>query len=237
MPQGYDPRQRNNSRPAAGSADRSRRMPSDDQLRSRRRSGNGGQPQQRQAPQHAPQGQQRQNQRTSQRQPQRTNLAPEQTVDYSSTVKGLIAVFLTLLIVIIIVMLFAKSLFVSGEELAKNLKTGHLTETEYVAIEAREELEEEVVTTKKEKKKTTTKEEKAEPAQLPEGLDTSVAGTYMVNDAVYLHPTPDSASENLATLPYGTEIEVFGSSNYGWYYVEYEGQYGYAWGTYFTPKT
>lgn len=166
---------------------------------------------------------------------------PEQTADSSTTIKGLIAVFMTMLIVVIIVMLFAKSLFVSSEELAKNLKTGHLTETEYVAIEAKEDLGEEVVTTeKKEKKKKSTTTEKeddsSQPVELPEGLDTSVAGKYMVNDAVYLHPTPDSASANLATLPYGTELEVFGQANYGWYYVEYEGQYGYAWGTYFTKQ-
>ncbi len=225
MPQGYDPRdprnrrENRNSRPDPNTRNRTRR-PADQFAREPQRQGEP----RRRRPQPMPA-----------EEPKETY----EEVDTGATIKGLIAVFMTTLIVIIIVMLFAKSLFVSSEELAKNLKTGQLTETEYLAIQEDPGLEEEVVTTdkKEKKKKTTTEEEKAKPAELPEGLDTSVAGTYMVNDAVYLHPTPDSASANLATLPYGTEIEVFGSSNYGWYYVEYEGQYGYAWGTYFTPKT
>lgn len=156
----------------------------------------------------------------------------ENTIDLSSTIKGIIAVFLTMLIVAIIVMLFAKSLFVSDEALAKNIKTGHLTETEYIPIEQTTQIDEEVVTTKKAKKKTTEKEE--EPPALPEGLDTTVAGTYTVNDAVYLHPEPNSNSENLLVLPYASEVKVYGNTN-GWYYLEYDGQIGYAWGSYLTP--
>lgn len=229
MPQGYDPRERRNGRPAGSNTNKNRR-PSDERTRPRS-SG----PQQQRSVQRRPSSSQP---RPQQRPAPMPAPVPEQAADYSTTIKGIIAVFLTLLIVIIIVMLFAKSLFVSGEELAKNIKTGHLTETEYLAIEAPEDLNEEVVTTKKAKKKTTAKKEEEEKktVELPADLDTSIAGTYMVNDPVYLHPTPDSQSENLATLPYGAEIQVYGSSNYGWYYVEYNGQYGYAYGTYFTKQ-
>lgn len=160
----------------------------------------------------------------------------EDTLDLSAAIKGIIAVFLTILIVVIIVMLFAKSLFVSEQELAKNVKTGHLTETEYVFIEQQTQLNEEVVTTKKAKKKTTTAEED-EDLDLPEGLDTSVAGEYTVNDAVWLHPEPSSTSANLTIIPYGAEVKVYGNSNYGWFYLDYNGQVGYAWSSYFTPKS
>ena len=86
---------------------------------------------------------------------------------------------------------------------------------------------------KKKKKKTTT-EDNTPDISLPADLDTSVAGKYVVNDSVYLHPEPSSSSENLSTLPAGAQVEVYGSSNYGWYYVKYDDQVGYAWGTYFT---
>ncbi len=165
---------------------------------------------------------------------------PEETgFEVASTIKGIIAVFITILIVVVIVMLFAKSLFVTNTEVNKNVKTGHLTETAYVSVDPNATLpnQEEVVateTTKKKKKKSTTTEASV---ALPEGLDTSNAGTYVVNDAVYLHPEPNSSSAELVTLNKGDEVKVYGNSNYGWYYLEYKGQMGYAWGTYFTPKS
>lgn len=176
------------------------------------------------------------------REPARRREAPvreESGFEIASTIKGIIAVFITILIVVVIIMLFARSLFVNNTELKKNVKTGHLTETAYVSVDPNATLpnQEEVVateTTKKKKKKTTT--EDTTPA-LPEGLDTSNAGTYIVNDAVYLHPEPSSSSAELVTLKKGDEVKVFGNSNYGWYYLEYEGQLGYAWGTYFTLKS
>ena len=158
-------------------------------------------------------------------------------VDFGAIVRGIIAVALTCLIVCIIVIMFAKTLFVSDAELQKTAKTGHLTETAFEMIEpVEQQLREEVVTTKatKKKKKTTTtqKAEEAEKTDLPEGIDTAAAGDYTVNSPVYLHPTADANSANLATLPYGVTVKVLGQS-YGWYYLEYEGEKGYAWGTYF----
>ncbi len=176
------------------------------------------------------------------REPSRRREAPvpeETGFEVASTIKGIIAVFITILIVVVIVMLFAKSLFVTNTEVNKNVKTGHLTETAYVSVDPNATLpnQEEVVateTTKKKKKKSTTTEASV---ALPEGLDTSNAGTYVVNDAVYLHPEPNSSSAELVTLNKGDEVKVYGNSNYGWYYLEYKGQMGYAWGTYFTPKS
>lgn len=152
----------------------------------------------------------------------------ENTFDFQQTIKGIIAVFITILVVVVIVMLFAKSLFVSDPKAASKVKTGHITSTEYTYVATTTDEEVAVTTEKKKKKKTTTTEE--EPAvSLPEGLDTSVAGTYSVTNAVYLHPEPNSSSANLLTLPAGATVKVYGSANYGWYYLEYDGQYGYAW--------
>jgi hypothetical protein len=139
--------------------------------------------------------------------------------------------------VVIIVMLFAKSLFVSSAD-STAVKTGHLTSTEYTYVPTTTQEEVEITTTKKKKKKTTTEAEEETPTaeNLPEGLDTSVAGTYSVNSAVYLHPEASASSENLLTVPTGAVVTVYGSSNYGWYYLEYDGQLGYAWGDYFTAQ-
>jgi hypothetical protein len=160
----------------------------------------------------------------------------DNSYDFMQTVKGIIAVFVTLLVVVIIVMLFAKSLFVSQDS-KKNVKTGHLTSTEYVSVATTTNEEEVVSKTTTKKKKTTTEEEEEEPdVAIPDGLDTSVAGDYVVASAVYLHPEANSSSSNLATLPTGAQVKVYGSANYGWYYVEYDGQFGYAYGTYFTKQ-
>ena len=78
-------------------------------------------------------------------------------------------------------------------------------------------------------------EPEEENPDVPEGLDTSIAGDYSVNSPVYLHPVADANSANLATLQTGEEIKVLGQS-FGWYYLEYNGQKGYAWGTFFTKK-
>lgn len=161
----------------------------------------------------------------------------DNSIDFQQTIKGVIAVFITILIVVIVVMLFARSLFVTDSKNAAKVKTGHLTSTEYVSVAttAGEEEVQATTTKKKKKKTTTTEEEVSAPSNLPEGLDESVAGNYVVNSAVYLHPEANSSSENLATLPQGAQVEVFGQV-YGWYYLIYEGQYGYAYGSFFNPS-
>ncbi len=165
---------------------------------------------------------------------------PEAAESVSTTIKGIIAVSITCFLVCVIVIMFSNSLFVSDAELQKTAKTGHLTETAFEVIEPKKQLRDEVVTTKAtKKKKTTTADDEDEPEEenpdVPEGLDTSIAGDYSVNSPVYLHPVADANSANLATLQTGEEIKVLGQS-FGWYYLEYNGQKGYAWGTFFTKK-
>lgn len=229
MPQAQDPKRNNNRGRTAGQPGRQTRRPGNQNRQPGQQARRNAQPAASRRPE-------RQTKKPVllERQRQQRRYEDENTIDLSATIKGIIAVFLTLLIVAIIVMLFARSLFVSDEALAKNIKTGHLTETAYIPIEQQSQIDEEVVTTKKPKKKTSKKDE--EPIALPEGLDTTVAGTYMVNDAVYLHPEPNSASENLLVLPYGSEVKVYGTNN-GWYYLDYEGQLGYAWSSYLNPMS
>ncbi len=164
--------------------------------------------------------------------------------DFAATIRGIIAVFITILVVIIIVMLFARSLFVSSSELEETTKTGHLTETRYVEL-ATTTTAEEVVTTTEGKSASDDEDEDDDDDEdeeseldtdLPEGLDTSVAGTYVVNSAVYLHPESNSSSSTIMTLPTNAQVTVYGVEGSGWYYLEYEGQYGYAWHTYLTAQ-
>ncbi|MGN1133498.1 MAG: SH3 domain-containing protein, partial [Oscillospiraceae bacterium] len=66
-----------------------------------------------------------------------------------------------------------------------------------------------------------------------ESEDDANAETKTVISAVYLHPEPNSSSENLMVLPVGAECKVFRNEN-GWLYLEYNGQKGYAYYTFFS---
>lgn len=142
----------------------------------------------------------------------------------SSTVKGIIAIMLTLLVVVIVIMIFAKNLFINDNTTPK--KTGVITSTEYVPP-ATTTTEETTTTTKKTTKKT---EEEDDPYDENED---DQQGTVNCISAVYLHPEPTSSSENLLTIPAGAECKYFRNDN-GWYYVEYNGTQGYAWNTFFS---
>lgn len=141
-------------------------------------------------------------------------------------VKGTIAVMLTALIVVIITMLFARGLFISNAS-DTDRKTGWLTSTE--------PLETTAATTKQKvtetKKKTTTKKSEDDPYQ--SGGDNLGEATVMtVVSAVYLHPQPTSSSENLLVIPQGATVRVYRNEN-GWLYLDYNGQQGYAYYTFF----
>ena len=77
----------------------------------------------------------------------------DNSIDFQQTIKGVIAVFITILIVVIVVMLFARSLFVTDSKNAAKVKTGHLTSTEYVSVATTAGEEEVQATTTKKKKK------------------------------------------------------------------------------------
>lgn len=132
---------------------------------------------------------------------------------------------LTLLVVVIVIMVFAKSLFVSDSSEPK--KTGIITSTEYIppATQTVEQKE-----TKKSTKKTTGEDDEDDDYDPYEDEDYQMI---TCTSAVYLHPEPTSSSANLLTIPAGAECKFFRDEN-GWYYVEYNGTQGYAWNTFFS---
>jgi hypothetical protein len=152
----------------------------------------------------------------------RSRKQQENDAQISSAVKGIIAIMLTLLIVVVVIMLFWKSLFTGAEK--GTLATGTITSTEYVGPETKTATERED-TKKPAKKKTSKKDDDDE-----EDEDTQ---KITCTGAVFLHPEPSSSSANLDTIPGGVEVTFIRNEN-NWYYVEYNGQKGYAWGNYFT---
>lgn len=147
----------------------------------------------------------------------------------SPAVKGTIAIMLTLLVVIIVVMIFAKTLFIGHNNDSEPKKTGAITSTEYIPPVTTKE------TTQKTEKTSETADsddEYEDPYINDSGAD-GASSEITCTSAVYLHPQPTSKSENLATIPKGAKVKFFRNEN-GWYYVEYNGQKGYAWQTFFT---
>ena len=144
----------------------------------------------------------------------------------SPTVKGIIAIMLTLLVVIIVIMLFVKSLFINDS--SKPKKTGTMTSTEYIPTETTTTTEAPAET----KKKKTTEDEADVDPYSPDQEGEAV-GEITCTGAVYLHPEPNSSSANLTTIPSGAVCKFYKNEN-GWYYVDYNGQKGYAWKDFFT---
>lgn len=142
-----------------------------------------------------------------------------------ATVKGIIAVLITFLIVAIVIMVFAKSLFMSGDTAPK--KTGVSTTPTIFVPEETKTATEKVTTKGTKKSKTETEEEEEEEEEKGDSQTITCTG------AVYLHPQPTSSSANLLTIPAGAEVKFYRNEN-GWYYVDYNGTEGYAWNTFFT---
>lgn len=157
----------------------------------------------------------------------RSRREQEKAAAISSAVKGIIAILLTLLIVIVVIMLFWKNLFTGSETGSK--ATGTITTpTSYIPPETKTATEREE-TKKTTKKKTTEAEEEEEEEE-------ENTQTIRCTGAVFLHPEPNSKSATLLTIPSGADVKFYRNEN-NWYYVEYNGQQGYAWGNYFTDPT
>ncbi|WP_295157079.1 SH3 domain-containing protein [uncultured Ruminococcus sp.] len=146
----------------------------------------------------------------------------EREAAMASTVKGIIAIMLTFLIVIVVIMLFWKNLFTANETGPK--ATGTITSTKYDPPETKTVTEREE-TEKSTKKKVTKAEEE----------DDEDENTQMIKcvGAVLLHPEPSSSSTTIDTIPAGVDVKFIRNEN-NWYYVEYNGKEGYAWGNFFT---
>lgn len=141
----------------------------------------------------------------------------------TSTLKGVITVLSTLLVVVIIVLVSAKLLFVGGNS-NDSIKTGKLTSTKPLAV----------TTTKSDKaEKKTTKKTTADVDDIYADDEDGDYKKQTVISAVYLHPEPNSKSANLCVIPVGAECKVYKNEN-GWLYLDYDGQKGYAYYTFFT---
>lgn len=150
----------------------------------------------------------------------------QQTSSLPTAVKGTIAVMITALAVVIITMLFARSLFISNAS-DKTKKTGRITSTEYVEVSTQAPV------SLTETKKTTTTRSTDDPYQTNTGENLGDSTVMTVISAVYLHPEPTSKSENLLVIPVGATVKVFKNEN-GWLYLEYNGQMGYAYQSFFS---
>lgn len=148
--------------------------------------------------------------------------------NFATTVKGVIAVMVTLMLVIIVLMYTARSMFVlEGNEVETIL--GSITSTMPTVYDSPEVPAENNEETKK--ATTTTK-----PANGGGETTTTKLGNttqYRCTSAVYLHPEPSAESENLLVIPLGAVVEVQ-KEEYGWYYLDYNGTIGWAYGSFFT---
>ena len=138
----------------------------------------------------------------------------------SSSLAGIIAVLSTLLVVVIIVLVSAKILFVGNK--SEVVKTGRITSTQSLKV---------TTTTQKESKKP--KKTTSDDDFFNDDDDEGDYTKQTVISAVYLHPEPFSKSENLCVIPVGAECKVYRNEN-GWLYLDYDGQKGYAYYTFFT---
>ncbi len=151
--------------------------------------------------------------------------APAQ--NWSSLVKGLIAIMITALLVVMITLLFAKSLFVSNATSTR--ETGRLTAPpNYTTISTTTTSMTTTTTTT-----TTTKAFNDDPYKQEEPEQTGQT-QMIVKSAVWLHPQPNSSSENILVIPKDAQVTAFSITNGNWIEVEYNGHRGYAYGDFFT---
>ncbi len=150
--------------------------------------------------------------------------------DLPSSVKGTIAVMVTTLIVVIITMLFARSLFISNASDTER-KTGWLTSTQPLETTASTTT----TTTQAQSQTQAEGDDESEADSDESGDESALDGNVTIMtvvSAVYLHPEPTSASENLLVIPQGATVRVYRNEN-GWLYLDYDGQQGYAYYTFF----
>ena len=153
--------------------------------------------------------------------------------DFASTVRGVIAVMITFMVVAIVLMFTARRMFVlQGNEYKEEIPTGVVTSTQPTVYDGGKQTvaSEEVDDTGK-KKRTASPNAKDD-----DGITTSkLSGTtqYRCISAVYLHPQPSAESENTLVIPQGAVVDVQKDEG-GWYYLDYNGTVGWAYGTFFT---
>lgn len=151
----------------------------------------------------------------------------------SPTIKGIIGILISLVFVAIVIMLFAKVLFL--HEPNQQAKTGTITVTAATGTTP-------VTTTGLHQRQSRTTKEtikynnNAKNSESGESKKNSPVTKIKCISAVLVHPQPNSSSANLTTVPYGAEVDFIKDEN-GWYLITYNGITGYAWGQFFEkPK-
>lgn len=162
----------------------------------------------------------------SKKQQSRLAAAQEAESNWATLVKGIIAILLTVLTVVIVTMLFAKSLFVSNT--SDERKTGRLTAPpNYTTISTTT-----ATSTTTSRKRTTTRDWGSEDPYQEEIAKTG-ATEMVVKNAVKLRKEPNSDSEVITVLAADTKVTAFSVTNGNWLYVEANGKTGYAFGDFF----
>ncbi len=156
----------------------------------------------------------------------------------SAWVKGIIGILVSLTLVFVIIMLFAKVLFLHEPNV--EVKTGTMTAVENTGTTF-------MTTTNSDHQTAATKTTKEKIRFNVEVTQTDKEGNKVTNtdepvskikciSPVLVHPEPNSRSANLTTVPLNAEVDFIRNDN-GWYYITYNGITGYAWGQFFTAPT
>ncbi len=152
---------------------------------------------------------------------------------FATTVKGVIAVMVTFMVVMIVLMFTARSMFVLSGNEYKEIESGKVTSTEPTVYEAENTTaaEEEDNSSKKKRTAGPNAQEKNNETTTTKKLEGTTQ--YRCISAVYLHPQPSAESENTLVIPQGAVVDVQKEEG-GWYYLDYNGTVGWAYGTFFT---
>ncbi|MBO6141539.1 MAG: SH3 domain-containing protein [Ruminococcus sp.] len=154
----------------------------------------------------------------------------EDDKNFATTVKGVIAVMITFMCVVIVLMFTARSMFIlQGNEYHEDVPTGIVTSTQPTVYEGGGTTAAEEDSSGKKKR---TASPNAKDNDDGQGTTTSkLTGTtqYRCVSAVYLHPQPSADSENLLVIPQGAVVDVQKDEN-DWLYLDYNGTIGWAYG-------
>ena len=153
--------------------------------------------------------------------------------DFATTVKGVIAVMITFMVVAIVLMFTARRMFVlQGNEYKEEIPTGIVTSTQPTVYEGKQTAPAEEEDDTGKKKRTASPNAKDDDGNT---TTSKLSGTtqYRCVSAVYLHPQPSAESENTLVIPQGAVVDVQKEEG-GWLYLDYNGTVGWAYGTFFT---
>lgn len=145
----------------------------------------------------------------------------------SQTTKGIIGMLVALALVMLVILFFAKVLFLHDANVSA--KTGTITVTLPTGTTV-------ATTTGIEHQAKTTKERVRYnvDSKTATGENGEAAAIQRIKciSAVLVHPKPNSKSGDIGTIPTGTVVDLIKDEN-GWYLIKYNNITGYAWNQFF----